>query len=61
MRNLFILSFFLFSFTSSSSSDGIVGVWLSQIKDGKIEFYKSNHKKLEIPTEGLNQAAFEVP
>jgi uncharacterized protein (DUF2147 family) len=44
MRYLFIISLFLFSFTSSSSSDGIVGVWLSQIKDGKIEIYKSNGK-----------------
>jgi uncharacterized protein (DUF2147 family) len=44
MRYLFISCLFLFSFTSSSSSDGIIGVWLSQIKDGKIEIYKSNGK-----------------
>ncbi len=42
MKYLFILSVFLF--TSSSSADRIVGVWLSQIKDGKIEIYKSNGK-----------------
>ena len=44
MKYLAILSLLLFSFTSTSSSDGIVGVWLSQIKDGKIEIYKSNGK-----------------
>jgi len=44
MRYLIIFSLFIFSFTSSSSSDKIIGVWLSQIKDGKIEIYKSNGK-----------------
>jgi len=44
MRYLIIFSFFIFSFTSSDSADKIVGVWLSQIKDGKIEIYKNNGK-----------------
>jgi len=44
MRYLVIFSFFIFSFTSSVSSDNIIGVWLNQVKDAKIEIYKNNGK-----------------
>jgi len=44
MRYLLIFSFFIFSFTSSVSSDHIIGVWLNQVKDAKIEIYKNNGK-----------------
>jgi uncharacterized protein (DUF2147 family) len=44
MRYLFIFSFFIFSFTSSNPSDAILGVWLNQVQDAKIEIYKNNGK-----------------
>jgi len=44
MRYLLLLCLFSISFTSSTPSEKIIGVWLSQIKDSKIEIFKSNGK-----------------
>jgi len=45
MRYLVILSsLILLSFSSSTPTDRIIGVWLSQIKDSKIEIFKCNGK-----------------
>lgn len=46
MRIFILLSLVLmsFSFTSTTPADKIVGVWLSQIKDGNIQIFKKNGK-----------------
>jgi len=44
MSQLIIYIFLLFSFTPTTSSDEILGVWLNQVKNAKIEFYKSGNK-----------------
>lgn len=47
MRYLFIFSIFLspfISIASTTSADKILGIWLTEIKDGKVEIYKSNGK-----------------
>jgi len=44
MTQLIIYTYILFSFIPTTSSEEILGVWLNQVENAKIEFYKSDDK-----------------